>query len=497
MLYRKIETVIEEHIKSDSKKILLIDGARQVGKTYIIRYVGKKIFKNFIEINMVEDSLGNRLFENTKTVEDFYLQVSMLAGNKMGKKSDTLIFIDEIQAYPHLPSMNREMQAGLVNAYLESGYLPEWSSPGHRDCMIGQNSASVVADAYIKGIRVEGQEKLWDAVTYGAHHHLDRSASGRLGHEYYDRLGYVPCNVGIGQNVARTLEYAYNDWCIYTLGRAMGKSEAELAPYKKAAFNYTNVYNPQRQLMCGREEKGAFNSQFVAEDWSGEFCEGNSWHWSFCVFHDPKGLSRLMGGRSQLVQMMDSVFVLPSYLGMRSRGMIHEMREMQVMDMGQYAHGNQPIQHMVYLYDWAGQPWKAQYWTREIMDKLYNSNADAYCGDEDNGQTSAWYVFSAMGFYPVCPGTKQYAIGSPLFQSVKVKLENGKSIVLQAPGNNKDTRYVNDVKINGKSVSRTWLSHDELTAGARIQFQMSSKPNMKRGTAEKDAPYSFSSEETK
>ena len=152
---------------------------------------------------------------------------------------------------------------------------------------------------------------------------------------------------------------------------------------------------------------------------------------------------------------------------------------------------------MVYLYDWAGQPWKAQYWTREIMDKLYNPNADAYCGDEDNGQTSAWYVFSAMGFYPVCPGTKQYAIGSPLFQSVKVKLENGKSIVLQAPGNNKDTRYVNDVKINGKSVSRTWLSHDELTAGARIQFQMSGKPNMKRGTAEKDAPYSFSSEETK
>lgn len=389
------------------------------------------------------------------------------------------------------PSMNEEMQAGLVNAYLESGYLPEWSSPGHRDCMIGQNSASVVADAYIKGIRVEGQEKLWDAVTYGAHHHLDRSASGRLGHEYYDRLGYVPCNVGIGQNVARTLEYAYNDWCIYTFGKALGKSEAELAPYKKAALNYANVYNPARRLMCGREEKGDFNKDFVPENWSGEFCEGNSWHWSFCVFHDPMGLGKLMGGRAQLAQMMDSVFVLPSYLGLRSRGVIHEMREMQVMDMGQYAHGNQPIQHMVYLYDWAGQPWKAQYWAREIMDKLYNPNADAYCGDEDNGQTSAWYVFSAMGFYPVCPGTKQYAMGSPLFQSVRVKLENGKTIQIQAPGNNGDTRYVNDVKVNGKSVTRTWLGHDELTAGARIQFQMSSKPNKKRGTLDKDAPYSF------
>ena len=364
------------------------------------------------------------------------------------------------------PSMNEQMQAGLVNAYLESGYLPEWSSPGHRDCMIGQNSASVVADAYIKGIRVANQDKLWDAVTYGAHHHLDRSASGRVGHDYYDRLGYVPCNVGIGQNVARTLEYAYNDWSIYTLGKAMGKSEAELAPYKKAALNYANVYNPARKLMCGREEQGAFNADFVPENWSGEFCEGNSWHWSFCVFHDPAGLSKLMGGRDEMTEMMDSVFVLPSYLGLRSRGMIHEMREMQVMDMGQYAHGNQPIQHMVYLYNWTGQPWKAQYWTREIMDKLYNPNADAYCGDEDNGQTSAWYVFSAMGFYPVCPGTKQYAMGSPLFQKILVKLENGKTIQIEAPDNNKQTRYVNDVKVNGKSVSRTWLEHDELTKGA-------------------------------
>ena len=392
------------------------------------------------------------------------------------------------------PSMNEQMQAGLVNAYLESGYLPEWSSPGHRDCMIGQNSASVVADAYIKGIRVPNQDKLWDAVTYGAHHHLDRSASGRVGHDYYDRLGYVPCNVGIGQNVARTLEYAYNDWSIYTLGKAMGKSEAELAPYKKAALNYANVYNPARKLMCGREEQGAFNADFVPENWSGEFCEGNSWHWSFCVFHDPAGLSKLMGGRDEMTEMMDSVFVLPSYLGLRSRGMIHEMREMQVMDMGQYAHGNQPIQHMVYLYNWTGQPWKAQYWTREIMDKLYNPNADAYCGDEDNGQTSAWYVFSAMGFYPVCPGTKQYAMGSPLFQKILVKLENGKTIQIEAPDNNKQTRYVNDVKVNGKSVSRTWLEHDELTKGATIKFQMSSKPNTKRGTDEKDAPYSFTQE---
>ena len=378
------------------------------------------------------------------------------------------------------PSMNKQMQAGLVNAYLESGYLPEWSSPGHRDCMIGQNSASVVADAYIKGIKVANQDKLWDAVTYGAHHHLDRSASGRVGHDYYDRLGYVPCNVGIGQNVARTLEYAYNDWSIYTLGKAMGKSEAELAPYKKAALNYANVYNPARKLMCGREEQGAFNADFVPENWSGEFCEGNSWHWSFCVFHDPAGLSKLMGGRDEMTEMMDSVFVLPSYLGLRSRGMIHEMREMQVMDMGQYAHGNQPIQHMVYLYNWTGQPWKAQYWTREIMDKLYNPNADAYCGDEDNGQTSAWYVFSALGFYPVCPGSDEYAVGAPLFKKAVLHLENGQDLEINAPANSPENRYVRSMKVNCTDWKESFFKHKHLAAGGIIDFKMTDDCHFER-----------------
>lgn len=390
------------------------------------------------------------------------------------------------------PEMNAEMQEWLVNSYKESKFLPEWSSPGHRDCMIGQNSASVVADAYMKGIRCADQQLLWDAVTYGAHNHLRRSASGRVGHEYYDKYGYVPCDVNIGQNVARTLEYAYNDWCIYTFGQALGKSEAELAPYKQAALNYRNVYNPERQLMCGRDQQGKFNPNFKPEDWSGEFCEGNSWHWSFCVFHDPAGLAQLMGGREGMAHMMDSVFVLPSYLGMRSRGMIHEMREMQVMNMGQYAHGNQPIQHMVYLYDWCGQPWKTQYWAREIMDKLYNPNADAYCGDEDNGQTSAWYVFSAMGFYPVCPGSNQYAVGSPLFRSVRVNLPNGHKIQVEAKGNDRQHRYVDALRVNGKKATRNYLTHEELVKGVRLQFDMATTPNTSRGTEQSDAPYSFS-----
>jgi len=392
------------------------------------------------------------------------------------------------------PSMNQKMQEGLVNTYKESGFLPEWASPGHRDCMVGNNSASVVADAYIKGLRGYDIETLWEALKHGANAHLCGTASGRLGYESYNQLGYVANNIGIGQNVARTLEYAYNDWAIYTLGKKLGKPESEIDIYKKHALNYKNVYHPERKLMVGKDNKGVFNPNFDAVDWSGEFCEGNSWHWSFCVFHDPQGLINLMGGKKEFNAMMDSVFVIPGKLGMESRGMIHEMREMQVMNMGQYAHGNQPIQHMVYLYNYSSEPWKAQYWIREIMNKLYTTGPDGYCGDEDNGQTSAWYVFSALGFYPVCPGTDEYIIGTPLFKSAKLHLENGKTITIKADNNQLDNRYIKEMKVNGKSQTRNFLTHDQLIKGANIQFQMSPVPNKQRGTTEKDVPYSLSFE---
>ena len=392
------------------------------------------------------------------------------------------------------PSMNHKMQEGLVNAYRESGFLPEWASPGHRDCMIGNNSASIVADAYVKGIRGYDIEKLWEALKHGANAHLEGTASGRVAFEAYNRLGYVPSNIGVGQSVARTLEYAYNDWCIYTLGKRLGKPDSEIDIYKQRSLNYRQVYNPQERLMVGRDDQGNFNPQFQATDWSGDFCEGNSWHWSFCVFHDPQGLIDLMGGASVFNHMMDSVFVMPSYLGMESRDMIHEMREMQVMNMGQYAHGNQPIQHMVYLYNYSGQPWKAQSRIREIMHKLYAATPDGYCGDEDNGQTSAWYIFSALGFYPVCPGTDQYVLGTPLFQKALLHLENGKTLTIEAPDNSAETPYIRSMKVNGKGYDHNYLTHETLSQGGRVQFVMDSKPNRKRGTNPADAPYSFSLE---
>ena len=389
------------------------------------------------------------------------------------------------------PSMNDKMQEGLVNAYLESGFLPEWASPGHRGCMVGNNSASIVADAYVKGRRGYDIDKLWEAVLHGANSvHPKVSSTGRAGYEQYNRLGYVPCDE-LSQSVARTLEYAYDDWCIYTLGKALGRPESEIAVYAERARNYRNVFDPSIRLMRGKDSKGNFESPFNPTDWGRSFTEGDTWHWTWCVFHDPQGLIDLMGGKDSFNQMMDSTFIVPP---VAKEHMIHEEREMQIMNMGQYAHGNQPIQHMIYLYNYIGQPWKAQYWLREVMDKLYSAGPDGYCGDEDNGQTSAWYVFSALGFYPVCPGTNQYVMGTPYFDKVTLHLENGKKLAITASDNSTVNKYVQSVKLGGKSYSKNYFTHDDIMKGGKIEFRMGDKPNTSRGTDEADFPYSFSNE---
>lgn len=394
------------------------------------------------------------------------------------------------------PDQAVKIQEGLVNDYKESGFLPEWASPGHRGCMVGNNSASVVADAYVKGIRGYDIETLWEGVKHGAHSvHPDVKSTGRLGWEYYDELGYVPCDKGINESAARTLEYAYNDWCIYRLGQALGKSEEELRPYKEAALNYKNLFDPEYRLMVGRNADGSFQRPFSPLKWGGDFTEGNSLHYTWSVFQDVQGLIDLMGGDDGFNEMMDSVFVMPpsyddSYYGRP----IHEIIEMIVMNMGNYAHGNQPIQHMLYLYDWSRQPWKSQARIREVMDKFYNSNFDGYCGDEDNGQTSAWYVFSAMGFYPVCPASDEYALGTPLFKKVTVSRPDGTRFVVSAPENSPENFYVKDLKVNGKNWTKNYILHEDLVKGAKLDFSMDSVPNKSRGTADADRPYSLSNE---
>lgn len=409
------------------------------------------------------------------------------------------------------PSMGQKMLAGLVNVYKESGFLPEWASPGHRGCMVGNNSAAVVADALRNlqfsqdsnvaaspsPLSAEDCETLWQAVVHGANAvHPEISSTGRLGFDYYNRLGYVPYNVDIRESAARTLEYAYDDWCILQIGKMLGKKNKQLKTYAAHAMNYRNLFNPKYNLMQGRNEDGTFAEPFSPFKWGDAFTEGNSWHYTWSVFHDPAGLISLMDGNENFVGMLDSVFVVPpvfddSYYG----GIIHEIREMQIAGMGNYAHGNQPIQHMIYLYDYAGQPWKAQHWIRETMDRLYSATPDGYCGDEDNGQTSAWYVFSALGFYSVCPGSGEYALGTPYFDRVKLHFENGNTLNITAENNSTKSRYVRQMLFNGQEYTRNYVRNADLVKGGDIRFSMSENPNLQRGTAKSDLPYSFSNEQ--
>ena len=406
-------------------------------------------------------------------------------------------FWDTFRAlYPFLnlvyPSIVKEMQEGLINDYKEGGWLPEWSSPGYSDCMIGNNSASIVAEAYLKGGRGYDIEKLYEALKHGANNE-GPNATGRRGVEYYNKQGYVPYNVGISENAARTLEYAYDDFAIYSLGKALGKPESEIGIYKQRSMNYRNLFDPQTGLMRGKNADGSFETPFNPFKWGDAFTEGNSWHYTWGVFQDIQGLMNLMGGRKQFVAKLDSVFILPpifddSYY----KTVIHEIREMQIANMGQYAHGNQPIQHMIYLYGYGGEPWKTQYWARETMNRMYKATPDGYCGDEDNGQTSAWYVFSAMGFYPVCPVSCQYVMGAPLFKKMTINLENGKTIHINAPNNSAENRYVKTLNYNGKSYTKNWVLHQDLEKGAELNFDMAPVPNKQRGITQDDVPYSES-----
>ena len=397
------------------------------------------------------------------------------------------------------PSISKEMQEGLINTYKESGFFPEWASPGHRGCMVGNNSASILVDAYLKGIKVEDVKTLYEGLIHGTKNvHPSVSSTGRCGHEYYNELGYVPYDVKINENAARTLEYAYDDWCIFRLAKSLDRPKKEQKIFAKRAMNYKNLFDPETKLMRGKNKDGQFMTPFSPLKWGDAFTEGNSWHYTWSVFHDPQGLISLMGGKKEFVTMLDSVFSVPpifdeSYYGQ----VIHEIREMQIMNMGNYAHGNQPIQHMIYLYNYAGEPWKAQYWLRQVMNRMYTPTPDGYCGDEDNGQTSAWYVFSALGFYPVAPGTPQYVMGAPLFKKAVLHFENGKELTINAPKNNEENIYINSLKWNGEEYTKNYLDHFKLLQGGSIDIDMNNKPNKERGIHEADFPYSFSNEEAR
>lgn len=390
------------------------------------------------------------------------------------------------------PEVSERVTQSIINAYNESGFMPEWASPGHRGCMIGNNSISLLVDAWMKGIRTVDAEKALEAMIHQTQsRHPEIASVGRDGFEYYNKIGYVPYPE-VPEATAKTLEYAYADWCIARFAETLGKQDIA-GQYYRRAQNYRNLYYPEHGFMWTKDAKGNWRDKFDATEWGGPFTEGSSWHWTWSVFHDPEGLSDLMGGHEPMIARLDSMFVAPNTYNYGTYGfVIHEIAEMVALDMGQYAHGNQPVQHAIYLYDYVGQPWKTQYHIRNVMDKLYNPGSKGYCGDEDNGQTSAWYVFSAMGFYPVCPGMPEYAIGSPLFKKVTLHLSEGKTFTVSAANNAADRPYIQKAMLNGEELSRNYLTHDELLKGGELTLSMDSVPNTQRGTQPADFPYSYS-----
>lgn len=373
------------------------------------------------------------------------------------------------------PEVSAEIVQGIMNAHRECGWLPQWSSPGWRNAMIGNHAFSVLADAWVKNIRTFDPQEAVAAIVHDAHNE-GIFGMGRHGFKCFDELGYIP-SPDVPDATSKTLEYAYDDFCAATLARAAGR-ETEAAAFAKSAMNYTNVFDSSTGFMRGRKRDGAWTEPFDPIEWGGPFVEGNAWQWSWSVMHDIPGLMKLLGGEAAFARKLDGLFNAGSDVKAGTyHFMIHEMNEMVAQGFGQYAHCNEPNHHVAYLYDYAGQPWKTQFRVRQIMSQLYQSTPDGLSGDEDNGQTSAWYVFSALGFYPVCPGSDTYAIGSPLFDRAELTLAGGKKFSVVAQDNGPQRPYIHSAILEGKPLNKACLTHAQIAAGGEIRFEMNSSPD--------------------
>lgn len=388
------------------------------------------------------------------------------------------------------PTMQGQYMQALLDAQEQCGWLPSWSFPSETGGMVGNHSISLLTDAWVKGIRTFDPEKALKAY---AHEAMNKGpwggANGRVRWKDYYQLGYIPYPESMG-STAQTLEYCYDDFCAYQLAKMTGNKFYEEV-FARQIYNYKNVYDPSVGFMRGRKLDGSW-ADFDAFEWGGPYCEGNAWHYNWSVFHDVQGLIDLTGGDERFVAKIDSVFALPGIVKYGTYGTkIHEMLEMELAKMGQYAQGNQPIQHMIYLYSYAGQPWKTQYWIRQVMDRLYNSSENGYPGDEDQGGMSSWYVLSALGIYSVCPGTDEYVLGSPKFRKATITMEDGKKFVIEAKGNSKDV-YIQNATLNGKRHTRNYIHYSDIVNGGVLELQMGNQPEKTRGTAKEDRPFSLS-----
>ncbi len=389
------------------------------------------------------------------------------------------------------PTMQGRYMQSMLDAYKQCGWLPSWSFPSEAGSMIGNHAITLFTDAWVKGIKTFDPKEALEAYL---HESTNKGpwgpANGRDGWKEYAQLGYVPYPK-IREGTAKTLEYAYDDFCGFELAK-LTNHNFYANVFKRQMYNYKNVFNPSTGFMQARDENGNWSKNFDPTEWGGPFTEGNAWHWEWSVFHDIKGLINLLGSNQHFTAKLDSVFSEPNKVNVGTYGgMIHEMKEMVVANLGQYAHGNQPIQHMVYLYNYAKEPWKSQYHVREVMNKLYSATEDGYPGDEDQGQTSSWYVLSAMGFYSVTPGVSQYVLGSPMFKKITISLENGKKFVINAPKNNKENVYIKSANLNGVKYNHNFITHNDIINGGILTLEMDDQPAKDRGINEEDLPFSL------
>jgi predicted alpha-1,2-mannosidase len=401
--------------------------------------------------------------------------------------------------HPLLTLIDRKRTADFINSFLsqydQGGLLPVWELAGcETNCMIGYHSVSVINDAFQKGITGFDANKALEAMKKSAlvskkqiyHYRTGKSILQivslfryAVGWNDYGKYGYIRYQSG-RESVSKTLEYSYDDWCIGQMAKKLGKTEDYLT-FNKRGQNYQNLLDTATGFIRAKQKK--FEGHFDPYAINLRYTEGNAWQYSFYVPQDISGQMKMLGSKERLATMLDSLFTTSSVLHGRKQADVSGL-------VGQYAHGNEPSHQIAYEYDYTGQPWKTQYRTRYIMKNLYHDQPNGLEGNDDCGQMSAWYVFSALGFYPVCPGSDQYAIGSPLVDKAEMHLENEKTFTIKTINNKNGNVYISSAKLNGLNYTRSYITYQDIVKGGEIEFTMSDLPNKSWGSGESDVPVS-------
>ncbi len=389
------------------------------------------------------------------------------------------------------PEMNSNILKGITNAYKEGGRLPQHPSPGYRNIYVGNHAGAIFADAYAKGIRDFDADLAYQAIKKDAIVIAPKYAPGRDGLTYYNDMGYVPYP-DVEYGVSKTLDYSYADYNVWRLGDELGRLD-EIEVYLSHAYNYRNLFDPASRFMVGKDVSGNFEKSFDSKSWGGAYFIGNAWHYNWNVPHDVAGLIALYGGEKEFGEKLDSLFITPPEFKVGTyKRVIPEMTNMVLTDLGQYTHINPNIQHAAYLYNYIGKPWRTQEILNVFKHKLYRPTPDGLSGDEHISNLSTWFLFTAMGFYPVTSGTSEYVLGAPIFNKIILKLENGKTFTIEAPERNAGNFYVEDVELNGASLSQNYILHSDIQKGGKLFFDMDKNPNKKFGKDESAYPFSLS-----